>query len=100
MKNSELKTLKVNRAQAVCKILANTINGNFFGVEYFKKDGSIRTMLARKGVTKGIKGGGLKYNPLNRSLMGDWDVHKAAYRMVNLDQLISFQAHGIKYEVV
>jgi hypothetical protein len=100
MKNSRLKTLKINRAAAVCKLLANTNNGLFFGVTYFKKDGSIRNMLARKGVQKGLKGVGMKYTPLDKALMGVWDVHKAAYRMINLDQLISFNVNGIKYEVV
>jgi len=95
-----METIKLNSATAVCKLLANTNNGSFFGVQFFKKDGSIRSMLARKGVTKGLKGGEMKYTPLDEALMGVWDVHKSAYRMINLDKLISFNVNGIKYEVV
>ena len=100
MKNSRQKTLKINRAVAVCQILANTNNGRIFSVKYLKKDGSVRTMLARKGVTKGLKGGQLKYVPLEKNMMNAWDIHKSAYRMINLDKLIEFSANGIKYEVV
>jgi len=95
-----MKTLRVNRAVAVCKLLANTNNGSFFGVTFLKKDGTIRTMLARKGVTKGLKGGQMKYTPLDRALMGVWDVHKSAYRMINLDSLIEFKVNGINYQVI
>ena len=95
-----MKRVEVTRAVAVCKILANTNNGRIFSATFIKKDGSIRTMRARKGVTKGLKGGQMKYTPLDKALMGVFDMDISEYRMVNLDGLIKFSANGIKYEVV
>jgi hypothetical protein len=39
-----------------------------FSVDFIKKDGSLRTMIARLGVRKHLQGGTLKYNAEERSL--------------------------------
>lgn len=36
--------------------------GKFFTVTFIKKDGTIRKMNARLGVTKGLTGKGMAYN--------------------------------------
>jgi len=95
-----METIKLNSAAAVCKLLANTNNGRFFSVTFLKKDGSIRTMLARKGVGKGVNGNGMKYVPLDIALMNAYDVLKDAHRMINLETLIEFKLNGTKYQVV
>jgi hypothetical protein len=71
-------------------------NGKIFSVTFVKKDGSIRKMTARLGVKKGIKGVGLKFNPSDHNLMVVYDMHKRAYRMVNLSTIISFKHESKK----
>ena len=70
------------------KILAT--NGRFFSVSFIKKDGTERRMTARLGVKKNIKGVGLKFNPSDHNLMVVYDIHKRAYRMINLSTIFKF----------
>lgn len=66
-------------------------NGRFFSVSFIKKDGTTRKMTARLGVKKDIKGVGLKFNPTERNLIVVFDVHKKAYRMINLSTILTFK---------
>ena len=66
-------------------------NGRFFSVSFVKKDGTERRMTARLGVKKNIKGVGLKFNPSDHNLMVVYDVHKRAYRMINLLTIFKFK---------
>ena len=66
-------------------------NGRIFSVTFVKKDGTIRKMTARLGVKKDLKGVGLKFNPSERSLVVVFDMHKRAYRMINLQTIITFK---------
>lgn len=71
------------------KILAT--NGRFFSVSFIKKDGTTRKMTARLGVKKDIKGIGMKYDPSERNLIVVFDIHKKAYRMINLSTILTFK---------
>lgn len=66
-------------------------NGRIFSITFVKKDGSIRKMTARLGVKKDLKGVGLKFDPTERSLVVVFDMHKRAYRMINLKTIITFK---------
>lgn len=66
-------------------------NGKFFSVSFIKKDGTERKMTARLGVKKDIKGVGLKFNPTERNLIVVFDIHKKAYRMINLSTILTFK---------
>ena len=66
-------------------------NGRFFSVSFIKKDGTERRMTARLGVKKDIKGVGLKFNPTERNLIVVFDIHKKAYRMINLSTILTFK---------
>jgi len=77
------------------KIIEDT-KGKFFTVNFIKKDGSKRHMLARIGVKKHLKGG--ESPAKNRdNLVVVFDVHKRAYRMINLDTLLSFKCGNKEY---
>lgn len=65
--------------------------GRFFSVSFIKKDGTTRKMTARLGVKKDIKGVGLKFNPTERNLIVVFDIHKRAYRMINLSTILTFK---------
>lgn len=66
-------------------------NGKFFSVSFIKKDGTTRKMTARLGVKKNIKGVGLKFNPTEKNLIVVFDIHKKAYRMINLLTILTFK---------
>jgi hypothetical protein len=71
-----------------------------FSVDFIKKDGSLRTMIARLGVRKHLQGGTLKYNAEEKSLLPVFDMEKQAYRMVNVStiQEIRYNGETIKLE--
>lgn len=68
-------------------------SGRIFSVEFVKKDGTLRKMTCRIGVKKYLKGGGLKFDPKAYSLLPVFDMHKEAYRMINLKTIrkVSFK---------
>lgn len=66
-------------------------NGRIFSVTFVKKDGSVRKMTARLGVKKDLKGVGLGFNPTAKQLVVVFDMHKSAYRMINLQTIITFK---------
>lgn len=70
--------------------------GKIFGVTFIKKDGTVRNMTARLGVRKDIKGVGLSFNPDERNLIVVFDMHKRAYRIVNLSTILSIRHEGTK----
>ena len=73
--------------------------GSIFSVVFLKKDGTIRKMLCRFGVKKHLKGGKLAFNPLEKSLLVVFDMQKEAYRMINLETLMSINMKGVEYNV-
>ncbi len=58
-----------------------------FSVTFIKKDGSTRRMVARLGVRKGVKGVGMSFSPSEKNLMVVFDMHKKAFRMINLNTI-------------
>ena len=70
-----------------------------FNVEFIKKDGTHRLMTARLQVKKGVKGVGLKFDPLQHNLITAFDMRKGAFRMINCDNLISLSSNKRKYVI-
>lgn len=66
-------------------------NGKIFSVTFVKKDGTLRKMTARLGVKKDIKGVGLSFDPAAKQLVVVFDMHKKAYRMINLQTIKEFK---------
>jgi hypothetical protein len=78
----------------------NTGKGEFFTVTFTKRtDGTIRTMNARLGVRKYLKGGELPYDAAEKELLPVFDVPKNAYRMIDLRSIISAKLGGQEYIV-
>lgn len=69
-------------------------DGKIFTVTFEKKDKSIRVMNCRTGVKKHLKGGELKFNPIERNLLPVYDIQKQGYRMINMDTLIEVKIHN------
>ena len=72
-------------------------NGKIFSAVFIKKDGEKRKMVCRQGVYKYVKGVGLKFKPEERNLIGVFDMHKKAYRFINVKTLEQIKIKGIKY---
>ena len=56
-------------------------------------------MVFRTKVTKGVTGEGLKYNPSDYGVRPVFDMQKRAFRMVNLETVISIRAKGVLHIV-
>ena len=90
--------MKLIKTSDVRKLIEST-NGTFFSVVFVKKDGSDRHMVCRKGVSKGVNGSGLKYNPKQYGLICVRDVQKKAHRMISIDTIKTIQIKGDQYTV-
>jgi len=64
-------------------------SGRFFSCEFTKKDGSVRRMHGRSGVTKGLKENAKPraYDPQELGYLCVWDMSKKNYRLINLQTL-------------
>ncbi len=82
------------------RAILSATNGQFFTVKFVKKDGTERVMNARLGVTKHLRGGE-STTAHKDNLITVFDLHKKAYRCINLDtvkQIVTNDA-TIDYEV-
>lgn len=80
--------------------LMNDTQGKVFSAVFTKKDGTDRVMTCRTKVTKHLKGVGAKYDAKSKGLYCVFDMHKKAYRMINLNALKSIQINKIVYIVL
>jgi hypothetical protein len=62
-------------------------NGKIFSVEFVKKDGSVRLMNCRLGVTKYLKGGSSTLNP--DKFITVYDLQSEGYRAINKESIIN-----------
>lgn len=85
----------VKTAQEIRNLAGSTI----FSAQFVKKDGTIRDMLCRLEVKKGVKGVGLAYNPADYDLLTVFDVQKNGFRMLNLAILRKITVRGTTYDV-
>ena len=72
-------------------------NGKIFSAVFTKKDGEKRKMICRRGVAKYVKGIGLKFKPEEKELIGVFDMHKKAYRFINVKTLEQIKVRGTTY---
>lgn len=69
--------------------------GRFVSLEFVKRtDGTVRRMLFRTGVKRGLTGKGMSYDAESKGLLTVWDRHKKAYRMVPLDNITRLHIKG------
>jgi hypothetical protein len=85
-----MKTLISNTFAAIA---ANT-NGKFFTVTFKKKDGAVRTMNCRTGVTKALKGGKSTIDHDKYLLV--YEMASKEYRCINKDTIMHIAVAGEK----
>jgi len=79
---------------AVLELIAD---GKFFAVEFEKRDGTLRTMQARLGVTAHLKGGTKSYSDAAHGIVTVYSVDAGGYRSVRLDAIRSLTVRGTTY---
>jgi hypothetical protein len=89
--------MKISKQKAI-SLIANT-NGQIFGVTFMKKDGTMRDMNCRLGVTKHLKGGKLGYSPADFDLMNVFDIQKKEYRSISLNTLTGVRVGGETFKI-
>lgn len=76
--------------------LLKTSNGKMFTVIFIKKDGTIRTLNGRLGVTKFLRGGKDTTAHLDE-YMNVFDVHQKGYRKINLTTITDLKINKQTY---
>ncbi len=87
----------ISRTKAKNMILKT--DGKFFSVQFVKKNGEMRDMNCRLGVTKHLKGGQLAFNPKDYKLIVVFDTLKKNYRMISIETLKKVTISGETYKV-
>lgn len=85
--------------QAVQEIRSRA-EDTIFSCHFIKKDNTLRKMVCRLGVQKGVKGVGMAYDPTEKALLCVYDMQKSGFRMINLKTIQRLQIKGeVLYEV-
>lgn len=79
--------------------LIKETRGKIFTVHFVKKNGELRKMNCRTGVSKYVTGKGLSFDPSERGLLPVYDVQAKGYRMINLSALRGLTMSKIDYVV-
>ena len=87
----KLPLLFLSLGMEVNKVI-ELLGDKIFTVSFTKKDGSLRLMNARRGVTKGVKGVGMSYDPSKKGLVVVFDMQKQAFRMINANTIHEIKA--------
>lgn len=83
-----------------CLEIIRKSGGTFFSVLFVKKDGSLREMVARLGVTKGVKGVGRNYDEIKKfNLLTVYDVQKKAFRRIQLGTIKELKVRGTEIKI-
>lgn len=79
--------------------LKEMVGAKIFSVIFQKKDGTLREMVCRLGVTKHLKGGELGYNPADFNYLTVFDMQKQEYRTINVNTLKRIKLDGVTYDL-
>jgi len=91
-----MKTITLQKA---IKLIRAT-KGTVFSTTFIKRtDGSIRTLVGRLEVTKGVNGKGMAFDPFDKGLIPVYDFQKQAFRMINCDTIQRISVRGKEYQV-
>ena len=75
-------------------------DGRFFGVEFQKRDGTVRQMQARLGVTKHLRGGEKAYSDAAKGILTVFSADARGYRSIRLDSILSLVVNGTTYAAI
>lgn len=81
------------------KQIRELVGSKIFSVVFQKKDGTLREMVCRLGVTKHLKGGDMSYNPEEKNYLVVFDMQKEEYRTINVNTLKKIKFEGVSYDI-
>jgi len=91
--------IEITQAQAQQKI-KDYKGHQFFTVEFVKRtNNEVRKMNCRKGVRKGVRGGGLRFDPVSKGLVSVFDVPLGQHRFISLDTIKRVNMMGKRFIV-
>jgi len=85
----------INRTKA--KELIKQSKGLIFSTTFIKKDNTIRTLTSRTGKKYTPTGKKAPYKPSDYNLIPLYDMRKKAFRMINLNTLLTLSINKEKY---
>ena len=85
----------INRTKA--KQLIKESKGLIFSTTFIKKDNTIRTLTSRTGKQYTPTGNKAPYKPKDYNLIPLYDMKKKAFRMLNLNTLLTLSINKTKY---
>jgi hypothetical protein len=74
--------------------------GKVFTATFRKRDGTLRVMNCRVGVTKGVTGKGMAYDPNLNGMIPVFDMQANDWRMLNLSTTIRLKINKVLYAVI
>jgi len=75
--------INIDQAKQIIK------SGKFCNVVFRKRNGDIRSLNGRCGVTYAVTGKGMRYKPEDKNIIIIRDVKKKEYRAVRLDSILT-----------
>lgn len=86
---------------AISKALDFIPKNRIFSAVFIKKDGSVRHMVARRGVQRASGTGTYSHTrDTRRNNITVWDMAEGAYRAIPLDRVIKLRINGTDYAIV
>ncbi len=86
-------------SKVVATELINKSKGKIFTATFLKKNGELRKMNCRLGVSKGVNGKGMNYNPTLKALKPVFDMQVKEWRTINLESIMELSINKEKYIV-
>jgi hypothetical protein len=86
-------------SKVVATELINKSKGKIFTATFLKKNGELRKMNCRLGVSKGVNGKGMNYNPTLKALKPVFDMQVKEWRTINLESIKELSINKQKYIV-
>ena len=90
-----MNTMKQEKVE---ELIDDMTTGRIFSVQFVTKDGTVRDMVCRKGVRKGVKGTGAGWSQgALKPLRTVFDMHKAAFRTIPTDRVVRVKVGGVAH---
>jgi hypothetical protein len=78
--------------------IRNKVGSTIFHIVFIKRtNGQLRHMNCRLGVSKGINGKGMAYDPSLKNLLTVYDTDKRGHRTIPLDAVVYAKVRGVVY---
>ena len=98
--NDDLFDPTLPQSLTITQLINKLESGEIFGVSFIKRNtGELRTMSARLGVKKFLRGGNLSYSPAEKQLLTVFDMAKKGYRSIPLDAIKRVSVGGLLFSV-